>query len=204
MPSWRDDYLSALHERDKKEKANEAVYNSYAKLADRTATLQAARSAEVTRLQEELRSSPNPKDRKISREKAVLGSPTTGETITKVRQDLSEAQRSRGLMEAKLQSVTEELQKLRIQSSLDSKRIGELSKEKAMLTTGMRDRDEELRGKAKLLEDVHDETVSLTLQLNMAEEHSQKLRHENKELVDRWMARMGQEADAMNDGSKFS
>ena len=38
----------------------------------------------------------------------------------------------------------------------------------------------------------------------MAEEHSQKLRRENKELVDRWMARMGQEADAMNDGSKFS
>ncbi|KAF6229450.1 hypothetical protein HO173_011577 [Letharia columbiana] len=96
MPSWRDDYLSALHERDKKEKANEAVYNRYAKLADRTATLQAARSAEVTRLQEEPRSSPNPKDRKISREKAVLGSPTTGDTITKVRQDLSEAQRSRG------------------------------------------------------------------------------------------------------------
>ena len=28
MPSWRDDYLSALHERDKKEKANQAVYDS--------------------------------------------------------------------------------------------------------------------------------------------------------------------------------
>lgn len=55
-------------------------------------------------------------------------------------------------METKLQSVTEELQKVRIQSSLDSKRVGELSKEKAILTTGMRDRDEELRGKAKLLE----------------------------------------------------
>lgn len=46
--------------------------------------------------------------------------------------------------------------------------------------------------------------VSLTLQLNMAEEQSRKLRQENKELVDRWMARMGQEADAMNDKSKFS
>lgn len=55
-------------------------------------------------------------------------------------------------MEARLQSVIEELQKLKIQSSLDSKRIGELSKEKATLITGMRDRDEELRGKAKLLE----------------------------------------------------
>ena len=55
-------------------------------------------------------------------------------------------------METRLQSATEELQKLKIQSSLDKKRIGELSKEKATLTTGMRDRDEELRGKAKLLE----------------------------------------------------
>lgn len=53
-------------------------------------------------------------------------------------------------------------------------------------------------------QDLHDETVSLTLQLNMAEEHSQKLRRENKDLIDRWMARMGQEADAMNDESKFS
>ncbi|CAF9930639.1 MAG: hypothetical protein ALECFALPRED_004696 [Alectoria fallacina] len=204
MPSWRDDYLNALDERDKKEKANQAVYDSYAKLADRTASLQAARSAEATRIQEEPRPSPNPKDHKTGREKAVPSSPTTGDVTAKVRQDLSEAQRSRGLMEARLQSVIEELQKLKIQSSLDSKRIGELSKEKATLITGMRDRDEELRGKAKLLEDVHDETVSLTLQLNMAEEHSQRLRRENKELVDRWMARMGQEADAMNDESKFS
>jgi len=54
------------------------------------------------------------------------------------------------------------------------------------------------------LQDVHDETVSLTLQLNMAEERSQKLERENKELVDRWMKRMAQEADAMNDESKFS
>lgn len=28
MPSWPDDYLSALQERDKKEKANQAVYDS--------------------------------------------------------------------------------------------------------------------------------------------------------------------------------
>lgn len=28
MPSWREDYLSALNERDKKEKANQAIYDS--------------------------------------------------------------------------------------------------------------------------------------------------------------------------------
>lgn len=46
--------------------------------------------------------------------------------------------------------------------------------------------------------------VSLNLQLNMAEEATRKLREENKDLVDRWMARMGQEADAMNNASKYS
>jgi hypothetical protein len=38
----------------------------------------------------------------------------------------------------------------------------------------------------------------------MAEKKSKELQRENKELVDRWMARMGKEADAMNDASEFS
>ena len=50
---------------------------------------------------------------------------------------------------------------------------------------------------------MHDETVSLTLQLNMAEERCEKLQKENKDLVDRWMKKMAQEADAMNNDSKF-
>lgn len=46
--------------------------------------------------------------------------------------------------------------------------------------------------------------ATLNLQLNMAEERSTRFQRENQELVDRWMARMGQEAEAMNDASKFS
>ncbi|KAK5239702.1 autophagy protein 16, interacts with Atg12p-Atg5p, partial [Exophiala xenobiotica] len=56
---------------------------------------------------------------------------------------------------------------------------------------------------AKLIENVQDENVTLNLQLNMVEEHSEKLKKENKELVDRWMARMGKEADKMNEDNKF-
>ena len=121
-------------------------------MADRTAIFQAALSTEATRVQGDPRLSLSLKDYNTSRKKAVFSSLGTGELILKVRQELSEAQRSRGLMEARLHSVTEELQKLKIQSSLDSKRIGDLSKEKVTLNTGMRDRDEELKGKAKLLE----------------------------------------------------
>jgi hypothetical protein len=53
-------------------------------------------------------------------------------------------------------------------------------------------------------QDVQDEILSLNLQLNMSEERSNKLKGENNELIDRWMQRMGQEADAMNNASKFS
>jgi hypothetical protein len=38
----------------------------------------------------------------------------------------------------------------------------------------------------------------------MAEARTDRLQKENQELVDRWMARMGKEADAMNNASKFS
>ena len=124
--------------------------NSDNKLADRTASLQSARAS--TPAKEDPTSSPKLKDRKAGLEQAATPRSTTPDAIAKVRQDLTEAQRSRGLMETKLQSVTEELKKLKIQSSLDRKRISELTKEKAILTTGLRDRDEELKGKTKLLE----------------------------------------------------
>lgn len=40
--------------------------------------------------------------------------------------------------------------------------------------------------------------IALNLQLSMAEKERDKVRKENKELIDRWMKRMAQEADAMN------
>jgi hypothetical protein len=49
-----------------------------------------------------------------------------------------------------------------------------------------------------IIKDVHDEVISLNLQLNMSEQRGEDLRSENKELIDRWMAYKGQEAEEMN------
>ena len=46
--------------------------------------------------------------------------------------------------------------------------------------------------------DVHDEVISLNIQLNMSEQKAKDLTTENKELIDRWMARKGHEAEEMN------
>lgn len=86
---------------------------------------------------------------------------------------------------------------------MDNKKLAQLTAHVSQLTIKLRDREEELKGKAKLIEDVQDENVTLNLQLNVMEEQSKKLKKENQDLVDRWMARMGKEADLMNEEHKF-
>ena len=195
------------------------------KLADRAATLEAASPPRLIAVEGASASlSPLPaKKGTANTPDSRSSSPAQTETVARLRQDLSKAQRTKGEQQSRLKSVMEELERLKIKSRVDAQRISEFATEKTGLVTRMRDRDEELRGKAKLLEvivsllastythtdiillqNVHDETVSLTLQLNMAEERSEKVQKENKELVDRWMARMSQEADAMNNASMFS
>ncbi|KKK23583.1 hypothetical protein ARAM_001325 [Aspergillus rambellii] len=187
MAHWREEYAAALAARDRREKANISIYNACAKspfpspadtkLADRTASL----NAETNNAQ---------------------GPTSAGNRAT--RADLVEAQRSRSELEDRLGRVTIELEKLRKRSTYDGKRISSMEGEITHVQLRLKDRDEELRGKAKLLEDFQDELATLNLQLNMAEERTDRLRKENQDLVDRWMARMGKEADAMNDASKFS
>ena len=71
---------------------------------------------------------------------------------TQVRQNLAEAQRSRGELENRIVAITSELEKLQLKSTVDSRRINELATEKSNVVKKLRDRDEELRGKSKLLE----------------------------------------------------
>lgn len=47
-------------------------------------------------------------------------------------------------------------------------------------------------------QEVQDEMIALNLQMAMAEKERDRVKKENKELIDRWMKRMAQEADAMN------
>ena len=126
------------------------------------------------------------------------------DALSRLRLDLATTQKSRADLQAQLKPLTEELDKIKFDQEKDRKRIEGLTRERLTLERKLRDRGEELKGKARLVEDVQDEMVSLNLQVNMAEQRSTKLEKENKELVDRWMARMGQEADALNDASSWS
>ena len=72
--------------------------------------------------------------------------------VAKLQEDLAEAQRSRARLQSRLNDVMEELAKAQSTGKDDKKRLGQLTQERQTLITKLRDRDEELRGKTKLLE----------------------------------------------------
>ncbi|KAJ5690244.1 hypothetical protein N7462_004636 [Penicillium macrosclerotiorum] len=213
MAHWREEYLAALRVRDQREKANLALYDAYARLADRTAQPTtpvdtSENRTEATRplggLNEAQRSVSSPSTAPSKRQPPSEAGLSLTDLLKTTRTDLSEAQKSRSELQDQLNRINTEAEKLRKKTSQDARRLDALASERTHLQLRLKDRDEELRGKAKLLEDFQDEMATLNLQLNMAEQKSNKLQRENQELVDRWMTRMGQEADAMNDASRFS
>ncbi|KUJ22210.1 autophagy protein [Mollisia scopiformis] len=190
MASWRDEYVQALQERDQRERASyqrldDDLIAAYTNLLDRATALEAEKAANTSSVEttkaRESTSTPNPND----------GS-------AQLRKDLAEALRSNGQLQSRVKVAEAELVKLKAKSKTDSRLIDDLSKERGYLSQKLKDRDEESRGKTKLLDDVHDEVISLNLQLNMSEQRNKDLRSENKELIDRWMARKGHEAEEMN------
>jgi chromosome segregation ATPase len=118
-----------------------------------------------------------------------------------LRADLSATQKARGVLQNEVASLTATLDVAQSTHDMNTAKIAALSKQKADVERKLRDRDEELRGKARLVEQTQDEMVSLSLQVNMAEQRSEKLEKENKDLIARWMKRMGEEADKVNTGS---
>ncbi|KZF26589.1 autophagy protein 16 [Xylona heveae TC161] len=186
MSGWLNDYTSALSARDAREKSNLEIFKAYTKLADRASSASGTGSGTT------------------SKAAPGGGGGGGGENDVQLRADLIMAQRSKVSIQALATKRLKELEKLQKTAQESRALVMDLRAEKSLLERRLKDRDEELRGKGRLLDDVQDEMISLNLQLNMAEERSAKLEKENKELVDRWMARMEKEAQAMNDASRFS
>ncbi len=119
------------------------------RLADRIATLNSTIASNSSQAPEA--EPPSNPDQKVSAATLQPQLPRGPEAMSRMRQDLSDAQRSRGEMQARLQLLTEEMQTLILQSKVGSKQVNELTAERNALVTRIRDRDEELREKAKLL-----------------------------------------------------
>jgi chromosome segregation ATPase len=197
MADWAEQYLAALRARDEVEKANAELYDYCARLADQKAELQ----KQVRSQPEEKPASPPPTLAGLRR---VASPPARPESPSvQIRQDLAKAQQERADLQTRLDAATRELEALKSKSKAETRKINHLTANVSRLEVKLQDRNEELKGKAKLVENVQDENVTLNLQLNMADEQAKRLKKENQDYINRLMARKGKEADRMNDESKF-
>ena len=166
MSSWRNEFIASLQVRDRKEKANRGLYRacmfqlienwfcngfvadiseSDTKLADRAAHQNKSPAQEAI-------TAPS-LEHGISAKQGLQPPKALATAIMdKIREDLTDAQCRRGELQAHLTIATEEVERLQLKLKLDNKLVNGLLADKQLLTTKLKDRDEELRGKAKLLE----------------------------------------------------
>jgi chromosome segregation ATPase len=181
-------------------------------------TALADRTAQLSRLQPQPASKPastSPQSSQIPTSKERTGTPTKGSSkdseptaaasdlLSTLRADLSATQKARATLQAQLSDLTTQLSALSTQQKVSQSQVATLSKQVLDAERKLQDRDEELRGKSKMVEQAQDEMVALELQFNLAEQRSEKLERENKELVERWMKRMGEEAEKVNRDSRW-
>lgn len=198
---WKLTYLDALTTRDTAEKAHQEIYDAYTKLADRTSSL--SRPEAPARPEEPPTSPPPSIVQRFSTKSPSPAPPTEVPSSAALRAEFTSAQAERAKLSSQLETTLSELETLKAASKIDRKETTRLTKTVSQLQVRLRDRDEELRGKAKLLENVQDENATLNLELKQADEQAKKLRRENQDLVDRWMEAKGEEAERMNSEAKF-
>jgi chromosome segregation ATPase len=118
--------------------------------------------------------------------------------LTQLRAELAATQKTRASLEASLGTLTTAVTTLQLADTQQKQRIAQLEKHRAHLERRGKDKQEELKGKGRFVEEIQDEMVALNLQLNMAEQEKERLKKENEELTRRWVRKMEEEASRMN------
>ncbi|KAF6802401.1 autophagy protein [Colletotrichum sojae] len=195
MSDWRSEYLASFREQEKNNPVNLEIVQLCSELSDRVAALEAEKELLKSKIATESTTTTGKKEASSS---SAIDTISSDPNVTQLQLNLAEALRSNGTLQTRARTAEDEVQTLRKKNKEDARQIKQLTAERTTLSTKLRDREHELREKAKLVENVQDEMITLNLQVAMAEKERDRVKKENKELVDRWMKRMAEEAEAMN------
>ncbi|KAK4252149.1 autophagy-related protein 16 [Corynascus novoguineensis] len=197
MSDWKQEYIAGIRDAEKQHPVNQELIAAYSQLLDRVSVLEAEKAAREQQLQPSAPpttlGSQNP-----ASPPASSSSADDTPLVARLRLELAEALRAKGQFQQRLQVAEEELARLRTKTASDSRMLRDLTAERRTLTFKLRDREEELRVKTKLVADVQDELAVLNMQLDIVEKKRAEKEAENKQLVERFMKRVGQEVEAMN------
>ncbi|KAF2432716.1 autophagy protein 16 [Tothia fuscella] len=188
-------YMLNLEATQRRDHADRDIINQYSRLADRTIAAETKQQSIEAELGELRLSDVQSKGRVSKTSSPALPS----DEITRLRNQLAEAQKARAQLEAQTVSIPT----LEAEKRAQTKSITSKDREITNLKIKLRDREEEIKVKQKMSEQAQDELISLTLQANMADERAKKFQEENEELVGRWMKKKAEEAEKMNEQSRW-
>ncbi|KAF3179229.1 hypothetical protein TWF106_006853 [Orbilia oligospora] len=189
--AWRSDLLTAFAERDIREKSQASIILEYSRLADRTAILT---SPPIT--------STLPTDQEPSKTSSDIQALYA--TIATLRTDLATSQKDRTNLQTQLTTATSSLTLLQKSSSANLRELDKVKVERYHLEQKVKSKDDDSKLNRKMIENLQDEIIALNIQLNIGEQAKMRLKSENEELISRWMALKKDEAEAMNNNSKYS
>nr|POF18604.1 autophagy protein 16 [Quercus suber] len=202
MTDWLATYSASLSNRDLHEQAHKPYIDAYTALADRSAAapppaLSPGSPADAVNTPTKLPPSRSPGS------KTGNLPPGTPDALSALRADLTTTQHARSLLAQRVEDLTTQLARLESDAAASTTTIAALTKQKTELERRLRDREEELRIKDRLVTNAQDEQIALNLQLHYAEKRETEAKAENAELVARWMERMGREAEMVNRESRW-
>ncbi|KAJ2905756.1 uncharacterized protein MKZ38_004433 [Zalerion maritima] len=155
---WKEEYLASIEEAEVQNPVNAELVDICTKLADKITVLEA---------EKEYQEAPAPPPPTTPKARTgYFSSPSPApegplpETDPQLRRDLAEALRSKTQMETRLKNAESQLVRIKEQTARDEKSIRRLTSESNHLARKLKDRDEEIKGKNKLLEVRH--KLSLT------------------------------------------
>ncbi|CAG8495395.1 18414_t:CDS:10 [Acaulospora morrowiae] len=208
ITTWQGDLLVKLLLRDRREKAFTDFVESYntlvkklEKFADRNAELEASERSATDKLTN------------LSREVDILreqGSPINQkrtveleQQIQNLKEERAELYKTQGTNAQRLLDLNDVLRNHEEQAKKHQEEIQRLTEINQTLTNKVDLQVQVLREKDVTIQLLQDELATLQLELGKIDERMKDLEKENGQLLQRWLKKMNEEADKMNEANLF-
>ncbi|KAL1920745.1 uncharacterized protein VTP21DRAFT_11380 [Calcarisporiella thermophila] len=201
----QEDYniLRLLRNRDTREKCMIVLIDDYNKLSQRSISLITSNIKLLDTLEILQREKDKLAINKLNfQERSVTISPQRlldlESQISSLKEERSELYRTQGQNAQRLVEMNENLRRLEKLHSDDQIKIATTTEQVNTLKKKYDQQIELIREKNRLIQILQDEIAALQLELTKNEERLREVDKENKELIDRWMRRVSDEAEKMN------
>ncbi|BFZ59459.1 hypothetical protein YB2330_000469 [Saitoella coloradoensis] len=186
--AWREQLLSRLLERDRREKAHTEMIQAYSKLA--------AGVVEANK--------PRPRSESGAAEKSTtFTSKDSSDNVDEFKATIADLYKKQSELKQQLNTTTKELDTAKDAVANTERQLSHAQARRDVLERKDRVNEETMREKNKEIQYLQDEILTFQLQLSLLEDKVNGLEADNRQLLERWMQKMKQEAEKMNEANEM-